>query len=144
MAYKGVDYMDLDSELSSEERMARDTVRRFVDVEVLPVIEEAYLEGRFPKEIVPGLAELGVLGANLLEYGCAGMNNVAYGLIMQELERGQRRALLRLGAGRLSCTRSSRSAPRSKSGAGCRRWRKPMRSAASGSPRPTTDPIPEA
>ena len=89
MAFKGVDYMDLNSELSSEERMARDTVRRFVDEEVLPVIEEAYLEGRFPKEIVPGLAELGVLGANLPEeYGCAGMNNVAYGLIMQELERG--------------------------------------------------------
>jgi glutaryl-CoA dehydrogenase len=89
MAFKGVDYMDLDGELSSEERMARDTVRRFVDAEVLPVIEEAYLEGRFPREIVPGLAELGVLGANLPEeYGCAGMNNVAYGLIMQELERG--------------------------------------------------------
>src|SRR5687767_8801999 len=89
MAFKGVDYMDLDGELSSEERMARDTVRRFVDAEVLPVIEEAYLEGRFPKEIVPGLAGLGVLGANLPEeYGCAGMNNVAYGLIMQELERG--------------------------------------------------------
>jgi len=89
MAFKGVDYMDLDSELSSEEKMTRDTVRRFVDEKILPIIEEAYLEGRFPKEIVPGLAELGVLGANLPEeYGCAGMNNVAYGLIMQELERG--------------------------------------------------------
>ena len=89
MAFKGVDYMDLDAELSSEEKMTRDTVRRFVDEKVLPIIEEAYLEGRFPKEIVPGLAELGVLGANLPEeYGCAGMNNVAYGLIMQELERG--------------------------------------------------------
>jgi glutaryl-CoA dehydrogenase len=84
-----VDYYDLDGELSAEERMARDTVRRFVDAEVLPVIEEAYLEGRFPKELIPGLAELGVLGANLPEeYGCAGMNNVAYGLVMQELERG--------------------------------------------------------
>jgi glutaryl-CoA dehydrogenase len=81
--------MDLDGELSSEERMTRDTVRRFVDEQILPVIEEAYLEGRFPQEIIPGLAELGVLGANLPEeYGCAGMNNVAYGLIMQELERG--------------------------------------------------------
>ncbi|HUP20912.1 MAG TPA: acyl-CoA dehydrogenase family protein, partial [Gemmatimonadota bacterium] len=89
MAFRGVDYYDLDGELSAEERMARDTVRRFVDAEVLPVIEEAYLEGRFPKELIPGLAELGVLGANLPEeYGCAGMNNVAYGLIMQELERG--------------------------------------------------------
>ena len=89
MAFKGVDYMALDDELSSEEKMTRDTVRRFVDEQVLPVIEEAYLEGRFPEEIIPGLAELGVLGANLPEeYGCAGMNNVAYGLIMQELERG--------------------------------------------------------
>src|SRR5687768_1405407 len=89
MAFKGVDYMDLDGELSSEERMARDTVRRFVDAEVLPIIEEAYLEGSFPKELVPGLADLGVFGANLPEeYGCAGLNNVAYGLIMQELERG--------------------------------------------------------
>ncbi|HUF89838.1 MAG TPA: acyl-CoA dehydrogenase family protein [Gemmatimonadota bacterium] len=89
MAFRGVDYYDLESELSPEERMARDTVRRFVDAEVLPVIEEAYLEGRFPTELIPGLAGLGVLGANLPEeYGCAGMNNVAYGLIMQELERG--------------------------------------------------------
>jgi glutaryl-CoA dehydrogenase len=89
MAFKGVDYVDLESEFSSEERMARDTVRRFVDERVLPVIEEAYLEGRFPEELIPGLAELGVLGANLPEeYGCAGMNNVAYGLITQELERG--------------------------------------------------------
>jgi glutaryl-CoA dehydrogenase len=89
MAFKGVDYVDLESELSSEERMVRDTVRRFVDERVLPVIEEAYLEGIFPEELIPGLAELGVLGANLPEeYGCAGMNNIAYGLIMQELERG--------------------------------------------------------
>jgi glutaryl-CoA dehydrogenase len=89
MAFRGVDYMALDDELSSEEKMTRDTVRRFVDEQVLTVIEEAYLEGRFPQEIIPGLAELGVLGANLPEeYGCAGMNNVAYGLIMQELERG--------------------------------------------------------
>jgi len=89
MAFKGVDYMDLDSELAAEERMARDTVRRFVDEEVLPIIEEAYLEGRFPEELIPGLAEIGVLGANLPEeYDCAGMNNVAYGLVMQELERG--------------------------------------------------------
>jgi glutaryl-CoA dehydrogenase len=89
MAFKGVDYMVLDDELSTEEKLTRDTVRRFVDEQVLPVIEEAYLEDRFPDEIIPGLAELGVLGANLPEeYDCAGMNNVAYGLIMQELERG--------------------------------------------------------
>ncbi|HTI63318.1 MAG TPA: acyl-CoA dehydrogenase family protein, partial [Gemmatimonadaceae bacterium] len=67
----------------------RDSVRAFVDERVLPIIGACYVEGRFPKEIVPAMAELGVFGANLPEqYGCAGLNNVAYGLIMQELERG--------------------------------------------------------
>jgi glutaryl-CoA dehydrogenase len=83
------DFYDIDSLLSEEERAVRDSVRRFVDDNVLPIIGECYVEGRFPKQIVPGLAELGVFGANLPEeYGCAGLNNVAYGLIMQELERG--------------------------------------------------------
>jgi glutaryl-CoA dehydrogenase len=87
--FQGIDYYDLDSSLSEEERMIRDTVRQWVDDSLMPVIQEAYIERRFPREIVPGLAELGVLGANLPEeYGCAGLNNVAYGLIMQELERG--------------------------------------------------------
>ena len=83
------DFYDIDGALAEEERAVRDSVRRFVDERVLPVIGDAYVRGRFPKEIVPGLAELGVFGANLPEeYGCAGLNNVAYGLIMQELERG--------------------------------------------------------
>jgi glutaryl-CoA dehydrogenase len=83
------DFYNIDSLLSEEERAVRDSVRRFVDDNVLPIIGECYVEGRFPKQIVPGLAELGVFGANLPEeYGCAGLNNVAYGLIMQELERG--------------------------------------------------------
>jgi glutaryl-CoA dehydrogenase len=89
MAFKGVDYYEVDSLLSEEERMVRDTVREWVDDRLLPIIEHAYIERTFPREIVPELAELGVLGANLPEeYGCAGLNNVAYGLIMQELERG--------------------------------------------------------
>ncbi len=67
----------------------RDSVRQFVNDRVLPVIGDAYVQGRFPREIIPGMAELGMFGANLPEqYGCAGLNNVAYGLIMQELERG--------------------------------------------------------
>jgi glutaryl-CoA dehydrogenase len=83
------DFFNIDSSLSEEERAVRDSVRRFVDEQILPIIGDCYVEGRFPKEIVPGLAELGVFGANLPEeYGCAGLNNVAYGLIMQELERG--------------------------------------------------------
>ena len=83
------DFYNIDTLLSEEEIAVRDSVRRFVDDNVLPIIGECYVEGRFPREIVPGLAELGVFGANLPEeYGCAGLNNVAYGLIMQELERG--------------------------------------------------------
>ena len=83
------DFFDFDSSLSEEERAVRDSVRRFVDERVLPIIGTCYVEGRFPKELIPALGELGVYGANLPEaYGCAGLNNVAYGLIMQELERG--------------------------------------------------------
>jgi len=83
------DFFGIDAQLSEEERAVRDSVRRFVDERVLPIIGDYYLQGKFPKEIIPELAELGVFGANLPEeYGCAGLNNVAYGLIMQELERG--------------------------------------------------------
>jgi glutaryl-CoA dehydrogenase len=83
------DFFNIDGSLSEEERAVRESVRRFVDERVLPIIGSCYVEGRFPKELIPALGELGVFGANLPEsYGCAGLNNVAYGLIMQELERG--------------------------------------------------------
>src|ERR1700734_4148740 len=83
------DFFNVDGSLSEEERAVRDSVRRFVDERVMPIIGSCYVEGRFPKELIPALGELGVFGANLPEkYGCAGLNNVAYGLIMQELERG--------------------------------------------------------
>ncbi len=84
-----LDFYDIDSVLSEEERAVRDSVRRFVDERVLPIIGDAYVQGRFPRELIPEMGELGVFGANLPEeYGCAGLNNVSYGLIMQELERG--------------------------------------------------------
>src|ERR671921_336227 len=84
-----LDFYDIDGALSEEERAVRDSVRRFVDERVLPIIGDAYVEGRFPRELIPEMGELGVFGANLPEeYGCAGLNNVQYGLIMQELERG--------------------------------------------------------
>jgi len=87
--FKGIDYYDMDSLLSEEERMVRDTVREWVDDNLLPVIEEAYIGRQFPTQLIPQMGELGVFGANLPEeYGCAALNNVAYGLIMQELERG--------------------------------------------------------
>src|SRR5687767_5669868 len=83
------DFYDIDSVLAEEERAVRDSVRRFVDERVMPIIGDCYVSGRFPKELIPEMAALGVLGANLPEeYGCAGLNNVSYGLIMQELERG--------------------------------------------------------
>ncbi|MBI1808520.1 MAG: acyl-CoA dehydrogenase family protein [Gemmatimonadetes bacterium] len=83
------DLYNIDAALTEEERAVRDSVRRFVDEQVLPIIGQCYVDGRFPTEIVPAMGELGVFGANLPEeYGCAGLNNVSYGLIMQELERG--------------------------------------------------------
>src|SRR6202795_2765820 len=82
------DFYNIDSQLSEDERAVRESVRQFVDERVLPVIGHCYIEGRFPKELIPEMAQLGLFGANLPEeYGCAGLNNVAYGLIMQELER---------------------------------------------------------
>ncbi len=87
--FTGVDFYALDSILAEEERAVRDTIRAWVDEHVMPIIGACYVEGRFPKQLIPGMADLGILGANLPEeYGCAGLNNVAYGLIMQELERG--------------------------------------------------------
>jgi glutaryl-CoA dehydrogenase len=88
-SFQGVDFFDVDSLLSDEERMIRDTVREWVDDQVMPVIQQAYIGRAFPTGLIAGMGELGMLGANLPEaYGCAGLNNVAYGLIMQELERG--------------------------------------------------------
>jgi glutaryl-CoA dehydrogenase len=87
--FSGVDFLRLDELLSDEERMARDTVREFVSREFLPVIQEHIRkDGSFPMELVPKMGELGLFGTNLQGYGCPGLNNVAYGLAMQELERG--------------------------------------------------------
>jgi glutaryl-CoA dehydrogenase len=86
--FHGVDYLEIDSLFSEEEKLVRQTVREFVDNEVLPDIEEWNREGKFPMHLVPVMAELGFYGANLQGYGCAGMSNVEYGLVMQELERG--------------------------------------------------------
>jgi glutaryl-CoA dehydrogenase len=86
--FRGVDYYGIDGLLGDEERMIRDAVRDWVEAEFLPVIVEHHRAGTFPMEVVPKLGELGVFGATLKGYGCAGLNNVAYGLIMQELERG--------------------------------------------------------
>src|SRR5579862_4870950 len=86
--FPGVDFLEIDSLLNDEERLVRQTAREFVDREVLPIIEKHNREGTFPLHLVPQMAELGFFGANLTGYGCAGMSNVAYGQVMQELERG--------------------------------------------------------
>ncbi len=87
--FKSVDYFNISNLLSEEEKLVQESIRSFVDAEVIPIIEESYQEGKFPFELIPKLAELGVFGMTLPEkYGCAGMNNLAYGLVNQELERG--------------------------------------------------------
>jgi glutaryl-CoA dehydrogenase len=86
--FRGVDFLHIDSLFGDEELMARQTARQFVEERVVPVIRDCFREARFPMELIPEMAALGFFGANLEGYGCAGINNVAYGLIMQELERG--------------------------------------------------------
>ena len=86
--FKGLDFIDFDSLLSDDERLVRDTARRFIEENLIPIIEQCNREGRFPRELVKPMANLGFFGANLKGYGCAGMGNVEYGLVMQELERG--------------------------------------------------------
>ncbi|MGH9368077.1 MAG: acyl-CoA dehydrogenase family protein [Thermoanaerobaculia bacterium] len=88
MAFDGVDYLDCDVLLTEEQRLVRATVRGWVEDRVLPIIEEAAWEGRFPKELVPEMAQMHLFGATISEYGLPGLDNIAYGLIMQELERG--------------------------------------------------------
>jgi len=87
-SFPGVDFLDFDSLLSDEEKLARQTARQFVDDEIMPIIEQYNREGKFPVQLVPQMAELGLFGASLKGYGCAGMSNVEYGLVTQELERG--------------------------------------------------------
>ena len=86
--FKGFDFIEFDSLLSDEELMVRDTARQFIEDNLIPIIEVCNREGRFPRELVKPMAELGFFGATLQGYGCAGMNNVEYGLVMQEMERG--------------------------------------------------------
>jgi glutaryl-CoA dehydrogenase len=86
--FEGIDFYDLDDQLTEEERLARSNVRRMVEEEIIPIIAEHYRAGTFPMHLIPKFGEMGLLGANLEGYGCAGMGHMAYGLICQELERG--------------------------------------------------------
>src|SRR6202051_1753007 len=86
--FPGVDYLLIDSQFSEQELLVRQTARQFVDERVLPVIRDWFRDARFPQELIPEMGRLGFLGANIEGYGCAGMSNVEYGLVMQEIERG--------------------------------------------------------
>src|SRR5437868_8426840 len=86
--FRGVDFLEFDSLLNDDERLVRNTTRQFIEDNLVPIIEECNRAGRFPKELVKPMAELGFFGASLKGYGCAGMSNVEYGLVMQEMERG--------------------------------------------------------
>src|ERR1700680_908807 len=86
--FRGVDFIQYDALLSDEERLVRDTTRQFIEDNLIPIIEECNRAGRFPRELVKPMADLGFFGASLKGYGCAGMGNVEYGLMTQELERG--------------------------------------------------------
>ncbi len=86
--FQNFDFLHLDSSFSEDELLVRRTAREFVEDKIVPIIEECFREGKFPRELVPMMGELGFFGANLEGYGCAGMSNVEYGLVTQELERG--------------------------------------------------------
>ncbi|HVO82649.1 MAG TPA: acyl-CoA dehydrogenase family protein [Terriglobales bacterium] len=86
--FRGVDYLECDTLLTDDERLVRHTARQFIEDNLIPIIEECNRAGRFPRELVKPMADLGFFGASLKGYGCAGMSNVEYGLVMQELERG--------------------------------------------------------
>ncbi len=86
--FQGFDFLRLDSSFSEDELLVRRTARAFVEDNLIPIIEECFRTERFPRELIPMMGELGFFGANLQGYGCAGMSNVEYGLVMQELERG--------------------------------------------------------
>jgi len=88
LKFRGVDFLEFDSLLTEDELMVRNTARQFVEDNVIPIIEECNREGRFPRELVAPMGELGFFGATIDGYGCAGMGNVEYGLVMQEMERG--------------------------------------------------------
>src|SRR5579863_8604179 len=85
--FPGVDYFLVDSLFSEQELLVRQTARQFVEDRAMPLVRDCFRDGRFPKELIPEFGQLGFLGANLDGYGCAGMSNVEYGLIMQEIER---------------------------------------------------------
>jgi glutaryl-CoA dehydrogenase len=129
--FRGVDFIQYDSLLTDEEKLVRDTTRQFIEDNLIPIIEECNRAGRFPRELVKPMAELGFFGASLKGYGCAGMGNVEYGLMTQELERGDSgvRSFVSVQSG--LCIRSTNSAATSRKTLGFLPCRKAKSSDAS-------------
>src|SRR6059058_2762956 len=117
------DLYNIDHLLSEEERMVRDTVRKFVNERVLPIIGEHFEAGTFPHELIPAITELGLLGMHIEGYGCAGLSAVCYGLACQELEAGDSglRSFVSV-QGSLAMFQFQLLARRNRSSAGCRAW----------------------
>src|SRR3954463_15477833 len=88
LKFQGVDFIGFGAPLTEADRLVRDSTRKWVEENVIPIIEQCNRDGKFPRELVKPMGELGFYGASLKGYGCAGMSNVEYGLVMQELERG--------------------------------------------------------
>jgi glutaryl-CoA dehydrogenase len=88
LKFRHVDFLEFDTLLTADEVLVRDNTRKFIEENLVPIIEQCNREGRFPRELVKPMAELGFFGANMKGYGCAEMSNVEYGLVMQEMERG--------------------------------------------------------
>src|SRR3954464_8489932 len=88
LKFRGVDFIEFDALLTEDEILVRDSTRKWVEENVIPIIEQCNRDGKFPRELVKPMGELGFYGASLQGYGCAGMSNVEYGLVMQEMERG--------------------------------------------------------
>src|SRR5208337_3516887 len=138
--FKGVDFLEIDSLLSDDERLVRDNTRLFIEENLVPIIEQCNRDGRFPRELIRPMGELGFYGASLTGYGCAGMTAVEYGLMTQELERGDRGVRSSACSPAFACIPSTPSAAKSRSRSTCPRWRSAKSSAASASPNPTQAP----
>ena len=144
--FSGVDYLLIDSLFSEQELLVRQTARQFVEDRVVPLIRDCFREARFPRELIPEMGRLGFLGANLEGYGCAGMSNVEYGLIMQELERGDSglRSFVSVQGALVMYPHPDLRIRRAEGALAAEAAERARRSAASGSPSPISDRIPPA
>ena len=139
-----LDLLKIDDQLTSDERLVRDTVRSYAADRVMPNIADWFEAGTLPRELVPELGKLGLLGMHLTGYGCAGMGSVAYGVACRELEAADSGLRSLVSVQGSPCTPSGGTARTRRRRNGCPGWRPGTRSDASASPNRITVPIPEA